>query len=265
MTHPTRTGDSEPTIGTMISEFSGPGLPRILDRIGFAFGIVDAEHGAFGYDDITTMAAVTAHMRFSLMVRVTSNSREHIGRALDLGADGIVVPMVESEDDARRAVLAAKYSPVGERGVSVTRAHSGYGVSDLPAYLADANRRTKLYLQIESPDAVAAAPRIARVPGVSGLFVGPNDFMQAVGAPGELDHPELDRAMREVTGAAVAAGIESGVISSKAELLRRGADLGMQILSYDSEIGHLIKGAGKALSSLTDALSAGPKQSNRRL
>lgn len=253
----------EPAVGTMISEFSGPGVPRILDRIGFAFGIVDAEHGAFGYSDMATMAAVTARMPFELLVRVTTNSREHIGRALDLGADGIVVPMVEDADDARRAVRAAKYAPLGERGVSVTRAHSGYGVRDLPSYLAAANDRTKLYVQIESPGAVAAASQIASVPGVRGLLVGPNDFLQSTGAPGQLEHPELDRAMVQVADAARGVGVESGVISSSAALLRRGAELGMAILSYDSELGHLIKGATSALTGLNESLRPARAPSTR--
>lgn len=241
---------ASPVIGTMISEFSGPGMPRVLDRIGFRFGIVDTEHGAFGFGELATMAAVSAQMDFELLVRVPAIAREHIGRVLDLGADGIVVPMVNSAEQATEAVRLAKYGPLGERGVSVTRAHSGYGVRDLPAYLEKANAHTKLYVQIETAEAVAAASSIAAVPGVHGLFMGPNDFLQSQDVPGQLDHPALDRAMAAVAQAAQSAGVESGVISSSAALLSRGADLGMGVLSYDSELGHLIKGAGAALSSL---------------
>lgn len=249
--------DTPLPVGTMISEFSGPGVPRVLERIGFTFGIVDTEHGAFGFDDLAVMAAVTAERDFSLLVRVPSITREHIGRVLDLGADGIVVPMVDTADQAGEAVRLAKYAPLGERGVSVTRAHSGYGVDDLPDYLVTTNERTKVFVQIETPEAVSNAAAIAAVPGVHGLFMGPNDFLQAVGAPGQLDHPELDRAMQKVAEAAEETSAVSGVISSKAALLTRGAQLGMTVLSYDSELGHLIKGASFSLENLHRELRSG--------
>lgn len=244
-------------VGTMISEFSGPGVPRVLEKIGFTFGIVDTEHGAFGFDDLAVMAAVATGNNFSLLVRVPSITREHIGRVLDLGADGIVVPMVDTADQATDAVRLAKYAPLGERGISVTRAHSGYGVDDLPDYLVTANERTKVFVQIETPEAVSNAAAIASVPGVHGLFLGPNDFLQAVGVPGQLDHPELDRAMQKVAEAAAGTGAVSGVISSKVALLTRGAELGMTILSFDSELGHLIKGASSALENLHQELRVG--------
>lgn len=251
MTTPARsTVPDAPAVGTMISEFSGPGVPRVLQRIGFRFGIVDTEHGAFGFESLAVMAAVTAQTPFELLVRVPGIAREHIGKVLDLGADGVVVPMVDTPEQAAEAVRLAKYAPAGERGVSVTRAHSGYGVSDLPGYLAEANDRVGVYVQVESQHAVAAVGDIAAVPGVRGVLMGPNDFLQSLGVPGRLDDPRLDEAMVAVADGARAAGVESGVISSSAALLTRGAELGMTFLSYDSELGHLIKGASKALGGL---------------
>lgn len=243
-------------VGTMISELSGPGIVRILRRIGYTFAIVDCEHGAFGFPDLAVMAAVSADSDFRLLVRVPMASREQIGRVLDLGADGIVVPMVEDAVQAAQVVRLAKYAPLGERGVSVTRAHSGYGVEDLAAYLGEANERVSVHLQLESPHAVARAEEIARVPGVTGLIVGPNDFLQSIGAPGRLDHPALDEAMVHVAGAAAAAGVESGVITSKPALLARGAELGMTLLSLDSELGHLLRGGASALASFEAARGA---------
>lgn len=254
-THASRTHPAAPVVGTMVSEFSGPGVPRVLRRIGFDFGIIDCEHGAFGFESLAVMAAVSAETPFDLLVRVPGISREHIGKVLDLGADGVVVPMVESPEHAAEAVRLAKYAPAGERGVSVTRAHSGYGVSDLPEYLADANTRVGVYVQLESPKAVSVAGEIAAVPGVRGIVLGPNDFLQSLGVPGRLDDPRLDEAMARIAHSARTAGVESGVISSSAALLTRGAALGMTFLSYDSELGHLIKGASHALGDLREQLN----------
>lgn len=241
-------------VGTMISELSGPGIVRILRRVGYDFAIVDCEHGPFGFPELAVMAAVSAEMsHFRLLVRVPTASREQIGRVLDLGADGIVVPMVHDTEHAADVVRLAKYAPLGDRGVSATRAHSGYGVEDLATYLHEANERVSVYLQIESPEAVACAAEIANVPGVDGLIVGPNDLLQALGLPGQFDHAALDDAMAQVAAAATAAGIASGIITSKPALLARGAEHGMTVLSLDSEIGHLLKGGAAALAAFEAA------------
>lgn len=240
-------------VGTMISELSGPGIVRILRRVGFSFGIVDCEHGAFGLQDLAVMAAVSAESPFRLHVRVPAATREQVGRILDLGADGIVVPMVQDAAHAREVVRLAKYAPLGDRGVSVTRAHSGYGVDDLVSYMAEANERVSVYLQLESPEAVANAESIARVPGVDGIVVGPNDFLQAIGVPGRLDDPRLDEAMAAAADAARRASVASGVITSKPTLLARGAELGMTLLSLDSELGHLMRGGRTALDAFAVA------------
>lgn len=235
-------------IGTMISELSGPGIVRMLRRAGFGFAIVDCEHGPFDLSDLAVMAAVSAEMSdFRLLVRVPTASREQIGRVLDLGADGIIVPMVHDAAHAAEIVQLAKYAPLGDRGVSVTRAHSGYGVDDLASYLRQANDRVSVHVQIESPGAVASASEIAQVPGVDGLIVGPNDLLQSLGFPGQLDHPALDDAMTQVAAATAAAGIESGIITSQPKLLALGAAKGMTVLSLDSELGHLLKGGSAAL------------------
>lgn len=226
----------------------------MLQKIGFSFGIVDTEHGTFGLDDLAVMAGVTSQSDFSLLVRVPAIAKEHIGRVLNLGADGIVVPMVNTSAEAAQAVRLAKYAPLGERGVSVTRAHSEYGVDDLPSYLESTNERTKVFVQLETKEGIANAPEIAAVPGVHGLFMGPNDFLQSIGVPGQLEHPQLEQAMQAVAGAAERAGVDSGVITSNAGLLIRGAELGMTVFSYDSELGPLTKGASSALLTLKKEL-----------
>lgn len=253
--HPTDRDDLQ--IGTMIAELSAPSLPRVLNRIGFGFAIVDAEHGTFTFESLGALAAVSSGLPLSLFVRVPGVSREHIGRVLDLGADGIVVPMVETVQQAQDAVRCAMYPPLGERGVSLTRAHSGYGVDDVAAYCEEANVRLKVYVQIESRAGLDAAADIASLAGVDGLLLGPNDFLQSIGRPGRLEDPELDSAMERLAQAAQDAGVEHGVISASADLLSRGAALGMTVLSLDSELGHLIKGATRALGDLRDVLDAG--------
>ncbi len=242
-------------VGVMISEFGVPNIVRISTRIGYAFGILDCEHGAFDLTEVSGLAAAAAGQPFELYVRIPVIGKEHVGRVLDAGADGIIAPMVSTPEAAAELVRLGKYPPIGERGISLTRAHSGYSVPDQQAYLAEANRRVRLYVQIETVEAVERVREIAAVPGLDGVIVGPNDLLQSLGEPGGYDSPALASAMRAVAEAAAEHGIESGVITPREQLLAQGAALGMTLLSMDSDVGNLIRGGLEALRRLDGALA----------
>lgn len=244
MTQPDR---PDRRIGLMISEFAVPNIVAISTRIGYRFGILDCEHGAFDLREVSALAAAAAGQPFDLYVRIPVIAKEHIGPLLDAGVDGIIAPMVSAPQQAADIVRLATYPPLGERGISLTRAHSGYHVTDQVAYTAAANQRVKVYAQVETTEAVAAAAAIAAVPGLSGLIVGPNDLLQSLGTPGEHANPALGQALRTVAAACATAGIDSGVISGRAEVVAEGASLGMNFLSMDSDVGNLIRGGLSAL------------------
>src|SRR5690625_6386781 len=102
-----------------------------------------------------------------------------------MGAADLVVPMFSTAERAEQVIHLAKYAPLGSRGVSVTRAHSGYHVDDLNQYLEEANRYTKIFVQLETVEAFENVREIAAVEGLTGLFVGPNDLLQDLGGPGK--------------------------------------------------------------------------------
>lgn len=119
--------------------------------------------------------------------------RAAITKYLDLGADGLLIPMVRDAEDARLAVEFAKYSPIGHRGVSISRAHSDYAPGDLRAYMANANVHTRIYVQIELSSALRDVDAIAAVPGLSALMVGPSDLaMDLQVFPSQTDPILLD-------------------------------------------------------------------------
>lgn len=241
-------------VGTMISEFAHPNIIAINTRIGYQFAILDREHGAFDLSEVTGLAAASGPRDVDLYVRIPEVGKAHIGPVLDAGADGIIAPMVSTAAQARELVRLAKYPPIGERGISLTRAHSGYRVSSVVDYTEAANQRVRVYAQIETLEALAAVEEIAAVPGLDGLIVGPNDLLQSMGVPGQSDHPGLAEAMDVIAAAAAGVGIESGVISSHAGLLARGARAGMRFLSMDSDVGNLIRGGLSSLAALQAAL-----------
>ena len=245
-------------VGTMISEFATPNIARIMDRIGFEFVIIDCEHGSFDFESVAAVLAVTATLPTVGYVRVPSVSREYIGKYLDMGAQGIVAPMVNTAAEAKLLVHLARYAPIGARGISVTRAHSGYKVADLETYLSATNSSIKLYAQIETKQALDNLDDILAVDGLDGVIVGPNDLLSDLGLAGQHDHPELKAIIRTVAARAAHAGRRSGVISSKPELLGVAADSGMTFLSIDSDVGHMISGGRHNLQELSAVLTPTP-------
>lgn len=149
--------------------------PGIVERIGgdWDWIWIDGQHGQLGYADTLAMVRACNLVGRPAFVRVPGPEFGHIGLALDTGAEGLIVPLVESADEARRVVQAAKFPPLGSRSYGGRRPidRLGRGYSDT------ANEDVLLVVQVESPGAVAQAEAIAAVPGVQGLFIGPDDLM----------------------------------------------------------------------------------------
>lgn len=251
-----RLTEGEALYGTMLVELHTPNVAAMLRVAGFDYMIVDCEHGAFDYAMVAALAAVGRGAGIGVIVRIPAVSRECILKYLELGAEGLLIPMVQSAAEVREAVQYSKYAPEGRRGVSTTRAHSGYDVPDLQAYMAAANARTLVLVQIESTDALARLDDIAAVPGLDGLIVGPNDLTQDMGIVNDYDHPRFRQALTDVARTAAAHGLASGIHSSDLRLLRDAAALGMRLCSWSSEAGMLLKSAREGLKRLKEQTEA---------
>lgn len=215
---------------------------RLMQASGLDYVIVDCEHGYFDYSQVAALAAVGNGIHFPVIVRIPSISRDHIQKYLDAGVDGILVPMLETEEQARQLVSYGKYAPEGKRGISTMRPHSNYNPGKLTEYTAAANGRTMFFAQIETKKGVENIREIAGVPGLDGVFVGPNDLACDLGEMGNFDTPEMEFCIDQVISAAVEAGIPSGIITSKTDFIKSCRDKGMTMFSCDSELGLLKKG-----------------------
>ncbi|HMJ02745.1 MAG TPA: aldolase/citrate lyase family protein, partial [Conexibacter sp.] len=186
---------------------NAPLAGEVLGAAGLDWALVDMEHGATSDADLLAHLHATAASGLAGLVRVESGERPRSGRALDLGAEGIMFPRVDSAADAAAAVAHLRYPPDGDRGVATSHRAAGFGLGDTAA----AMRELPLAIvQIESPTAVAAAREIAAVPGVDVLFVGPRDLRHALAAAGEP--PErFDESLVQVLEAARAAGVATGI------------------------------------------------------
>lgn len=229
-------------LGAFLSEIAAPNLTRLMQAAGLDFVIVDCEHGYFDYSQVAAIAAVGSGVGFPVIVRVPQITRECVQKYLDAGVDGLLVPMLETPEQARQLVRFGKYAPEGARGISTMRPHSNYNPGKLTEYTVRANRRTMFFAQIETHTGVANAAEIAAVPGLDGMFVGPNDLACDLGCTGQFNTPEMEEAIAQVVGAGRQAGKPTGIIASNPAFLRHWQQKGMTMFSCDSELGLLKKG-----------------------
>lgn len=234
--------EGKEVLGAFLSEIAAPNLLRLMQASGLDYVIVDCEHGYFDYSQVAALAAVGNGIHFPVIVRIPQVSREVIQKYLDAGADGLLVPMLETKEQAEELVRFGKYAPEGKRGISTMRPHSNYNPGSLATYTDAANRRIMLFAQIETRKGVADAEEIAQVKGLDGIFVGPNDLSCDLGTMGDFSTPEMKACLKRVAEAAGKAGLPSGVISSKTEFIRECRSMGMTMFSCDSELGLLKKG-----------------------
>jgi 2-keto-3-deoxy-L-rhamnonate aldolase RhmA len=243
--------DLTDTVGTWTS-LSDPAVAEIAAGGGFDFVVVDTEHAPLGLETVADCLRAVEVNNVASVVRVPWNDPVRIKRLLDLGPDGLLVPMVETADEAREAVAATRYPPEGERGVAAARA-SGYG-RDFESYVESGHRDLSLILQIESGAAVENAAAIAAVEGVDALFVGPADLSASLGVFGEWDHPELLAAIEAVLEAGDEAGVPVGTLGATPEEVRALGSLGFDYLLSGVDAAHLVAGQRRSLEAARDVL-----------
>lgn len=213
-----------------------------MQASGLDYVIVDCEHGYFDFAQVAALAAVGNGVHFPVIVRVPAVGREAIQKYLDAGVDGILVPCLETKEQAELLVMYGKYAPDGRRGISTMRPHSDYNPGKLTEYTAHANERTMFFAQIESRKGVDNIEEIVSVPGLDGVLIGPNDLACDLGTMGNFSTPEMEACIDTVVAAAKKAGIPSGIITSKPDFIRHCRQKGMTLFSCDSELGLLKKG-----------------------
>jgi len=183
------------TIGSWITTGS-PEVTEIMAKSGFDWLAVDMEHSAITEDQAQQLIRIIELCEISPLVRVGENDPLLIKRVMDMGSHGIIVPMVNSKDDALRAVRAVKYPPLGTRGVGLARAQ-GYGLG-FEKYKRWVNRESIVIVQIEHIDAVANLGEILQIEGVDGFIVGPYDLSASLGVPGDFKHKSFLSALKKI-------------------------------------------------------------------
>jgi 2-keto-3-deoxy-L-rhamnonate aldolase RhmA len=250
----TKLKDGGLVIGTMISEIRNPNLAYMLAQCGFDFFIIDNEHGPYSPETISNMIAAARGADIPIIVRIPEIRRETIIKPLDAGAAGLLVPMVNTAEQAKEIMTHAKYPPMGNRGVALSRAHSAYGRPKTAEYLDQANQTTFIAVQAESPQAIENLESIASTPGVDAIFVGPADLSVSLGIPGQTTHPKEVAAIETVVDICQKHKVVPGIHMSQLETLKDWIQKGMRFVTFSSDVDLLARAAEESLAQLKEGL-----------
>jgi 2-keto-3-deoxy-L-rhamnonate aldolase RhmA len=223
-------------VGHSIFEFNSPGMGQIIAASGVDYIFLDMEHSGFGIAE--TKRAITGLRVGNIpsLVRPPSKAYHHIARALDVGADGLIMPMVGTKEEAEHVISCMKYPPMGNRGVALNIAHDRYTPGDTAKKLASANQRTAFVALIETEQGINNIDAIASIKGVDCLWVGHFDLSCSLGINGQFNHPNFIKATDKVKRAAKkhnkALGRLTSDTASAITLYKQGYD----VLCYSGDL-----------------------------
>lgn len=248
--------EGSPQVGTWLS-LGSPMAARFLAKSGFHWLTVDLEHTPLDWETAAVMFATIADAGGVPLARVPANSIENAKRALDAGAFGIIFPMCCCVEEAEQAVAACKYPPAGRRSVGGGLHALNFGASP-SEYYRRANDEILIIIQAEHVDAVENCDKIFAVPGLDGMFVGPNDLLSSMNKPPAMDSEdrEFRDALRHLRETAVRHGIAPGIHNLDAPMARRRMDEGWQFVAVSSELA-MMTGAARAAATTLIGESGG--------
>jgi 2-dehydro-3-deoxyglucarate aldolase/4-hydroxy-2-oxoheptanedioate aldolase len=243
----------EPTVGLFVG-LGSPSAAEVIGRAGYDWAMLDLEHGMGSVADLHAQLLAVQATPTAALVRVPSVERLRIDRALDLGADGVMLPQVRSVAEARDGVSWMRYPPAGTRGVALITRGAGYGAVDHPAVAARVNEAILGVFQVESPEAVEAADDLAGIDGVDVLFVGPADLSHTMGIPGRFDDPAFVAALDRVIAACRRHGKAAGILLRDGTSVAASHARGFTFLGVGSDVSFVIAGARRELDAARGAL-----------
>jgi 2-dehydro-3-deoxyglucarate aldolase len=214
---------------------ANPITTEVLGVAGFDWILLDGEHSP---NDVISFIPQLMALKDSVsapIVRPSWNNPVELKRLLDGGFYNFLIPFVESDDEAKRAVAATRYPPQGTRGVSVSQRSNKFG--SVKDYFTGINDQICVMVQIESRKGVEAVAEIAKVDGIDGIFVGPSDLAAGFGHLGNASHPEVQAAMAQIIAAAKAAGKPIGILAPVEADARRYMDQGITFVAVGSDLG----------------------------
>jgi 4-hydroxy-2-oxoheptanedioate aldolase len=228
--------DKKCSFGTF-SKCSDPAIIECMGLSGFDFVVIDLEHGPNTIETAQNLVRAASIHGITPVIRVSENNESVISKALDIGAQGVQVPQINCKEDAHRVVDAAKFSPLGSRGVCRYVRAAGYSSKEKNKYFEDSNENNLVIIHIEGRKGIENLESIIGVEGIDILFLGPYDLSQSMGVPGQTSHPKVIEAMKEAIEMAGRHDKVIGTFVETPEDFRMWKDMGLLYLAYQVDVG----------------------------
>ena len=224
------------SVGTMMFEFNTTGIGRIAANAGAEFAVYDMEHTGWDVETIRMLIATTPRPKLVPIVRIPTTQYHFVSRVLDMGAMGIMAPMVESAAEARLLVLSAKYPPVGRRGAAFSIAHDDYKNDSIAEVVRSSNAEVLIIAQIETAAGLHNLEEIAAVAEIDVLWIGLYDLANSLGLPGQMQHPQIQSAIDQVLAACDRHGKVPAVLVTSVEEGRAQIQRGFRLVAFGGDV-----------------------------
>lgn len=239
-------------VGMMMYEMAAPNMMRIIKTSGFDYVIIDAEHGYFDLHQIANLCAVAQGINLPTIIRIPNNDKAYITKLMDMGASGLLLSMCEDKSDLEGVVEASKYAPVGSRGITARRAHTGYLPVDLEEFMAKTNDETVILVQIESKKGIDNLGEILKNEYLDGVLVGPLDLSADLGSPGDFNSDIMKEAMDKIIDISLSNNKACGVIAANSNFINEYTKKGTTINSCNSEVGLFIDSSKEFINNIKE-------------
>jgi 2-dehydro-3-deoxyglucarate aldolase/4-hydroxy-2-oxoheptanedioate aldolase len=242
--------------GCVLQHLRAAEIPALLAAGGFDFVFIDGEHGPFGLETIHDMVQNARRAGITPVVRVAELTYGLVARALDLGAEGIILPRVEDPVLLRQAVGWMRFPPQGTRGYGVSAARLDYEAASMEQVVAHVNANLLVVVQFESRTAIERCDELLAVPGIDVALVGPADLSISLGVPGQFEHPDLTESVSALVAACDRAGVAPGIQVRTLGLAESWLRRGMRFVGCGSEHGMLLEKPRETVAALRAAQPA---------
>ena len=234
--------------GAMIFEFFSPGIPIILKNAGCEFIIFDMEHGGLSLEQFKVLATISNSNQISPLIRIPEVSYNYVARALDLGASGIMAPMVNTAEEAIKVVKSSKYPPEGIRGAGFGFAHDNYNNQNPLKYIKKANDEFINIIQIETKYGLENVESIAAIDGVDCLWVGHFDLTTFLGIPGDFTSSIYLNAIKRVVDEGKINKKSLGIMVNNNDELEMYSELGFNMIAVGTEMNILSRSISQIIN-----------------
>lgn len=245
--------EGKPAFGTWITLCSHPRAVKIFAACGFDFVIVEMEHTDFNMETVASLVMLAREAGLVPFVRPPGTLKPHdLTRPLDAGAQGLLLPAVDTAEQMEAIVRATKYHPRGNRPMNLKGPHTDYHVGDPAEVSAHVNAHTMLVAMIETQVGIDNLEAICKVDGLDAIFAGPDDLSQDLGIPGQLSHPKLAEAIDHVFSTCKASGVAYGISCPNLEMAGKRVAQGATWLPYQNDAAMVFNAASAAVPKLME-------------